>query len=60
MGAENLGTALYALCRFVKPGNVLEVGGGYTSVFILQALAVGLSLPGGVRFVTWTLLADIS
>ena len=39
MGAENLGTALYALCRFVKPENVLEVGGGYTSVFILQALA---------------------
>jgi len=39
MGAENLGTALYALCRFTKPGHVLEVGGGYTSVFILQALA---------------------
>jgi len=38
MGAENMGPLLYALCRFVKPKRVLEVGAGYTSVFLLQAL----------------------
>ena len=39
MGAENLGTALYALIRFAKPGSVVEIGAGLTSAFILQALA---------------------
>ena len=39
MGAENLGLALYALCRFVKPGSALEIGGGYTTPWVLQALA---------------------
>ena len=38
MGAENLGPLLYSLVRFLKPARVLEVGAGYTSVFILQAL----------------------
>lgn len=38
MGAENMGPLLYTLCRFVKPRRVLEVGAGYTSVFLLQAL----------------------
>ena len=38
MGAENLGPMLYTLVRFNKPARVLEVGAGYTSVFILQAL----------------------
>ena len=38
MGAENLGPMLYSLVRFNKPARVLEVGAGYTSVFILQAL----------------------
>ena len=38
MGAENLGPALYGLCRFAKPTVALEIGGGYTSLFILQAL----------------------
>ena len=30
---------LYALCRFVKPRRILEVGAGYTSLWLLQALA---------------------
>ena len=38
MGAENLGPLLYAYVRFTKPARVLEVGAGYTSMFILQAL----------------------
>ena len=29
---------LYALVRFVKPKTVLEIGAGYTSLFLLQAL----------------------
>ena len=39
MGCENMGQFLYALCRFVKPSRVLEVGAGYTSLWLLQALA---------------------
>ncbi len=38
MGAENIGPLLYALCRFVKPSRVVEVGAGYTSLWLLQAL----------------------
>lgn len=38
MGAENLGPTLYSLVRFTKPARVLEVGAGYTSAFLLQAL----------------------
>jgi hypothetical protein len=38
MGAENMGPLLYALARFCKPVHVLEIGAGYTSVFLLQAL----------------------
>ena len=29
---------LYALVKFIKPGRVLEVGAGYTSLWLLQAL----------------------
>eukprot|EP00698_Gefionella_okellyi_P011672 TRINITY_DN3094_c0_g1_i1.p1 TRINITY_DN3094_c0_g1~~TRINITY_DN3094_c0_g1_i1.p1 ORF type:complete len:363 (+),score=43.72 TRINITY_DN3094_c0_g1_i1:42-1091(+) len=39
MGAENIGPLLYNLVRFTKPRSVLEVGAGYTSLFLLQALA---------------------
>jgi len=39
MGVENMGPLLYALVRFLKPRRVLEVGAGYTTLFILQALA---------------------
>ena len=38
MGVENMGPLLYSLVRFAKPRHVLEVGAGYTSIFILQAL----------------------
>jgi len=38
MGVENLGPLLYSLIRFTKVQNVVEIGAGYTSVWILQAL----------------------
>ena len=38
MGAENMGPFLYQFCRFTKPENVLEIGAGYTSVYLMQAL----------------------
>ena len=38
MGCENMGILLYALCRFLKPQGVLEVGAGVTSLWLLQAL----------------------
>lgn len=38
MGAENMGPLLYTLARFAKPNNILEIGAGYTSIFLLQAL----------------------
>ena len=37
MGCENMGPMLYSLVRFIKPRKVLEVGAGYTSIWILQA-----------------------
>ena len=45
MGCENMGPMLYALCRFVKPGRVLEVGAGYTSLWLLQALGTATAPP---------------
>jgi len=38
MGVENMGPLLYTLVRFLKPVHICEVGAGYTSVFLLQAL----------------------
>ncbi|CAM9709878.1 unnamed protein product [Chrysoparadoxa australica] len=38
MGCENMGTLLYSLIRFSKPKRVVEIGGGFTTLFILQAL----------------------
>ncbi|CAK9026426.1 E3 SUMO-protein ligase SIZ2 (E3 SUMO-protein transferase SIZ2) (SAP and Miz-finger domain-containing protein 2), partial [Durusdinium trenchii] len=38
MGCENMGPLLYSLVRFVKPSHCLEIGAGYTSAFLLQAL----------------------
>lgn len=38
MGCENMGPLLYSLVRFVKPTSCLEIGAGYTSAFLLQAL----------------------
>ena len=39
MGVENAAVVLYSLVRFLKPRRVLEVGAGYTSLWILRALA---------------------
>jgi hypothetical protein len=39
MGVEHMAPLLYALIRFTKPSVVLEVGAGYTTPFMLQALA---------------------
>jgi len=38
MGTENMAPLLYSLVRFVKPRHILEIGAGYTSIFLLQAL----------------------
>jgi len=38
MGVENAGPLLYSLVRFTKCRNIVEVGAGYTTLFILQAL----------------------
>ena len=38
MGAEALGPLLYGLVKFLKPTNVVEIGAGYTSLFLLAAL----------------------
>lgn len=38
MGTENVGPLLYSLARILRPRTVLEVGLGYTTPFILQAL----------------------
>ncbi|CAE7906578.1 NFI1 [Symbiodinium necroappetens] len=38
MGCENMGPLLHSLARFVKPRSCLEIGAGYTSAFLLQAL----------------------
>ena len=39
MGTENLAPYLYDLIRFIRPRKILELGGGYTSIFILKALS---------------------
>lgn len=38
MGVENAGPLLYSLVRFTKVRNVVEVGAGYTTLYLLQAL----------------------
>jgi predicted O-methyltransferase YrrM len=38
MGVENLGPMLYSFVRFTKKRRVVEIGAGYTSLWILQAL----------------------
>lgn len=39
MGTEHVGPQLYSLLRMIRPQYVMEVGLGYTTPFILQALA---------------------
>jgi predicted O-methyltransferase YrrM len=38
MGVENLGPFLYSFVRFTKVRRLVEIGAGYTTVWILQAL----------------------
>ena len=38
MGVENLGPFLYSFLRFTKQRRIVEIGAGYTSLWILQAL----------------------
>jgi hypothetical protein len=38
MGVENLGPFLYSFLRFTKRRHVVEIGAGYTSLWILKAL----------------------
>src|SRR5262245_19636416 len=38
MGVELVSPFLYSLIRMTRPRKVLEIGAGYSSVFILQAL----------------------
>ena len=38
MGVENMGSFLYSFIRLTKSQRIVEIGGGYTSVWILQAL----------------------
>ena len=38
MGVENAGPLLYSLVRFTKCRNIVEVGAGYTTLWLLQAL----------------------
>src|SRR5215472_4603928 len=42
MGVELVSPLLHSLIRCTKPRSVLEVGAGYSSIFILQALADNL------------------
>ncbi|MCA9661456.1 MAG: class I SAM-dependent methyltransferase [Myxococcales bacterium] len=39
MGTEHVGPLLYSLIRAVRPRRVVEIGMGYTTCFILRALA---------------------
>ena len=43
MGVELVSPLLYSLIRLARPRNVLEVGAGYSTLFILQALADNLN-----------------
>lgn len=42
MGVESVSPLIYALIRLTRPKRVLEIGAGYSSLFILQALADNL------------------
>ena len=54
MGVEHMAPLLYSLLRFIQPRTVVELGAGYTSLFLLQALsdnaaeraALALDVPG--------------
>lgn len=39
MGTENVAFLLYSLTRMLRPRSVLEIGSGYTTMFLAEALA---------------------
>ncbi len=39
MGTENMAPLLYSIVRFTRPRNILEIGAGYTTLFLLQAMS---------------------
>lgn len=43
MGTETAAELLYSLIRFARPQRLIEIGAGYTTLFILQALADNVS-----------------
>ena len=38
MGTENIGSFLRALAQMIRPNRILEIGAGYTTPFLLEAL----------------------
>jgi predicted O-methyltransferase YrrM len=38
MGVENVGPLIYSFVRFVKSRQIVEIGAGYTTLYLLQAL----------------------
>jgi len=62
MGVENAGPLLYSLVRFAKCRRIVEVGAGYTTLYLLQALkdnedemqrVVDLDLEGRLRLLDY-------
>jgi len=49
MGTEHVGPLLYSLVRMTRPRRVMEVGLGYTSPFLAQALADNAAEDAGDR-----------
>jgi predicted O-methyltransferase YrrM len=58
MGTEHVGPLLYNLVRMTRPRRVLEVGLGYTSPFLAQALADAMAEDGEDRHVLEEAPAD--
>ena len=38
MGTENIGPLLRTLIQMIRPQRILEIGGGYTTPFLLDGL----------------------
>src|ERR1700752_3910987 len=39
MGTESMAPLLYSIVRFTRPQNVLEIGAGFTTLYLLKGLA---------------------
>lgn len=56
-----MGPLLYSLVRFIKPIHVLEFGGGFTSIFLAQALADNATeISSGFGGIPWYFKPPIS